>query len=78
MPMLTARESLVLELIVARLRLDPALPPDMQYHLQALAPWLDPFVIKPLELVADLSAQTANDRLKQLEHARSLAKGRSP
>jgi hypothetical protein len=71
--MLTARESLVLEILAQKLRRGPE-DRAMREHFEALRPWLGPGVIIPMELLADISAATTRDRLRQLEHARSLAK----
>jgi len=72
--MLTARESLLVELIAQKLRRGPE-DPILRAHFDQLRNWLGCGVIIPLELISDLSAATVRDRKDQLEHARSLAKG---
>jgi hypothetical protein len=73
--MLTNIERHVLDQVVQRLRGDPSLVPEAYNHLQELRPWLESFVIAPLEMVADESKiYDRYDRLMQLESARSLSK----
>lgn len=73
--MLTARESLLIELIAQKLRRGPE-DPSFRPYFEGLRDWLGAGVIIPLELVCDLSASTMTERTRQLEHARSLAKGK--
>jgi hypothetical protein len=73
--MLTNVERQIIEKIVGRLRNDPSLVPEAYKHLEALRPWLESFVIAPLEMVADeTKIYDRYDRLMQLESARSLSK----
>jgi hypothetical protein len=73
--MLTNTERRIIAEIVGRLRNDPSLVPEAYTHLEVLRPWLDRFVIAPLEMVADESkVYDRCDRLMQLESARSLSK----
>ena len=73
--MLTNTEQQIIENVIERLRDDPHLAPAARAHLRALRPWLDNFVIAPLEMVADVTkVYDRYDRKMQLESARSLSK----
>jgi hypothetical protein len=73
--MLTNTERQIIENVIERLRDDRGLAPEAHAHLQALRPWLDAFVIAPLEMVADVTKiYDRYERKMQLESARSLSK----
>ena len=73
--MLTNTERQIIENVIEKLRDDRRLAPEAQVHLHALRPWLDAFVIAPLEMVIDESRiLDRHGRKMQLETARSLSK----